>query len=209
MSASQEVSRILMQDVAVSRCLANGLINTRALAKFLMKKYSLSYSEEALVSAIRRYKPDVAQDEVVENVLDNAMLFIKSNIFCLDTSVQDQAKIGNILIDETLNKNIRVSRGKKSTKLIGYEKECDKLKGFFLDSQIVSLQKDLVEIRIMLDNSVKGTVGVFSTITSHVALYGVSLQEVIISLPELFLYVKHDDALVTQKALMEIIGKKR
>jgi len=208
MNATQEIFQLISRDIAINKCLSNNLLNSRALAKFLIKKYSLSYSEEAVVSAIRRYNPEVDKDEVVEDVLEGAMLFLKNNIVCLTTDIADQNKFAKILQDEELNKNIRLVRTKKYSKIVVYEKEIDVLTSHFLDSQIVKSQAKLVEIRLLLRKDAHDTIGLLSNITSQVALHNIPIQEMIIALPEFLIYVKEIDSLRTQKVLMNLIGKK-
>jgi aspartokinase len=208
MSATQDVFKILVQDVAINKGLINGIVNTRALAKFLRKKYELKYTEEALVSAIRRYDPVLAKGEEITNALEHATLFGKSNISCLTTNTKDQAKIGKILQDETLNKNIRLSRAKKYTKFIVYNKEVENLKSHFLEDQIISIDKNLFEIRILLEGDPRNIVGILSNISSQVTFYNIAIQEFILSGSEILVYVKEMDGLKAQEALMERFGNK-
>jgi hypothetical protein len=201
----QEIYQLLTQDVAINKCFTNGLINTRALAKFLIEKFGLNYSEEAVVSAIRRYEPEVKKDNALGSALEGAMLFAKSGVTCLTTDITSQEKIGQILQDKELNKNVRISRAKKYTKIIVYDKETETLKSHFLDDQMKRVQTNLVEIRILLQGDVHNTIGLLSKLSAQVALYSIPIQEVIISVPEIMLYVRAEDGLKTQEALMKFL----
>tara|TARA_Y100000310_G_scaffold345257_1_gene463170 strand:+ start:4315 stop:4938 length:624 start_codon:yes stop_codon:yes gene_type:complete len=207
MSASQEISQLLMQDAAVNKCLTNGVINSRALAKFLIKKYGLTYSEEAVVSAIRRYSPSAAKDNGVGNLLQGAMLFTKSNVSCLTTDEGSQEKFAAVLNDEKLNKNVRISRAKKYTKLFVYEKEFEVLRSHFLDDKVRRVQQNLVELRILLSKDVHDAVGLLAKLGSQLAMYDLPIQEMIVSLPELLVYVKEEDGLKAQEALMKLLSQ--
>ncbi len=208
MSATQEIFQLLAQDIAINKCLSNGLINNRALAKFLIDKYHLSYTEEAVVSAIRRYESTSERDKVVEDVLDNATVFAKNNVACLTTDIPEQEKIAKILEDAALNRNVRVARAKKFTKLMVYDKELTQLQSHFLDSQIVRVQKNLAEIRLLLNKDAYDAIGLLSKIAAQIALYDIAIQEIIIAMPEFLIYVHDADGLKTQEALLHLIEKK-
>jgi hypothetical protein len=205
MSATQEVYQLLTQDVAINKCMKNGLINTRALAKFLIDKFGLQYSEEAVVSAIRRYEPEIKADVVNGNVLDGAMIFAKNGVACLTTDITSQDKIGIILQDIELNRNVRISRGKKYTKILVYEKELEILQSHFLPDQIKMVQNDLVEVRVLLQKDAHNTIGLLSMLAAQVALYSIPIQELIVSVPEIMIYVKSEHGLKTQEALMQFL----
>lgn len=205
MSATQEVFQILSQDVAVNRCLVNGLLNSRALAKYLIKKYHFAHSEEAVVSAIRRYEPDLKKEEFLLDVLEGAMIFSKNHVVCLTTDIQSQEKIGQLLQDGSLNKNLRIARAKKYTKIIVYDKELDALRLHFLDEQVCRVQIKLAEVRLLLERDAHDTIGLLSKLAAQVALYNVAIQEVIVALPEFLIYVHERDALRTQEALLELV----
>ena len=51
-----EVTNFIEQDVSIRRGLTRGIINTRALAKYIHKNLMLSSSIDAVISAIRRYE---------------------------------------------------------------------------------------------------------------------------------------------------------
>jgi len=208
MSATKEIFQLVSQDIAINKCLKNNIINGRALAKFLMTKYSLPYTEEAVVSALRRYKPSTEKDKIIQQVLENATIFTKNNEVCVTTNITDQNKLGKILQDEQLNKNIRLSRGKKYTKIIVTGKELESLKSHFLQDQIVNIQKNLSEIRLLLVKDASDTIGLLSKIAAQIALYDVSIQAVIITQPEFLIYVKETDGLKTQEALLKLIERK-
>jgi len=208
MSATQEVFQLIEQDLAIIKCLTNGLLNSRALAKFLINKYNLLYTEEAVVSAIRRYETDFEKDNKLGDSFEGGMLFSKSDVVCLTTNISNQAKIGSILQDEELNKNLRLSRTKKYTKFVVYEKELEKLKEHFLVDQIVLVQNELIELRLLLKSPNHDTIGLLSKITAQIALYNIPIQEMIITLPEFLIYVKEKDGLKAQEALMDLLNNK-
>ena len=55
-SVNQRIWNIISKELCVERELLHGLINIRALAKYLIDKYSLNASLDSVISAIRRYE---------------------------------------------------------------------------------------------------------------------------------------------------------
>jgi hypothetical protein len=95
-SVAEEVWRILDNSPCLRRDLSHGLINARALAKFIIKYQKIDTTLDAVISAIRRYKP--------ENYSD---IFGKSSKILSQATISTKSRLANIaLIKDTEVQNL-------------------------------------------------------------------------------------------------------
>ena len=85
-SINQVVWLLLQKDLAVQKDLTRGLMNTRALAKYLIQKHGLTASIDAVISAIRRFENQNVFEENEKNIgsiFQDAIVSTRNNIRCL------------------------------------------------------------------------------------------------------------------------------
>ena len=81
-----QVWNLLEEDLCVQKDLKRGLVNTRALARYLIQKNNLTASMDAVISAIRRFENDKEFKENIEelnDVFSKTIVTTKNNVACL------------------------------------------------------------------------------------------------------------------------------
>src|SRR3989344_4471334 len=177
-SVNQKVWNLISKELCIQKELLHGLINVRALAKYLVDKYSLNVSIDSVISAIRRYESsgfcDLSDDTVI-NLFKDCIITTRSNVACL-----------------TIKRNGINPLSKF------HENEIK-------DMYVISGTGD---IGIMLSPEAIKTRGVLAKIASEVSIYGVNIAEMIVCPPEFLIMVKDEDMLPTHEAIMNIkLGK--
>lgn len=73
----EAVEKYVQTDIALHESLARGILNVRQTARWLLETQGWDTTEEAIVSAIRRYKPDpdVALDDVFHLLSESDLTF--------------------------------------------------------------------------------------------------------------------------------------
>ncbi len=206
-SVNQEIAEILQKDIALQKCLKRDLINTRSLARQLIKDHNLSYSIDAVISAIRRY--DIETISLLSSQAQNA--FKKMSITTKDNltrlTLHDHAFTAiaqDTITKKILKENIRLIKSKETITLLISQKDVDKKIALFEKNDIINIQKDLTEIRLQFAQDIGHIKGIVARVASELALCDINIEEIIYSMPDLLLYVRDEDLVDAHKALLEI-----
>jgi len=208
---NRQIWNIISKDIAIQKCIKNDIVNNRALAKFLIKEYNLSFSLDAVLSAVRRYVGEEFEEhaEEVEKALGKMIILTKSNVASINLKSGAFTNIANdFLTKQILKANFRMSKTKEIIKLIVNQKEIEKKLQAFDPNYIISIENNLCEIRIMLEKDATYIRGFISRITSELALHNVNMHDIIVGVPEILIYVEEKDLVTAQKCLMEMLVKK-
>lgn len=207
-SVNTIVWKIISDDLSIQNNLQRGLINTRGLARYLIQEKGIKASIDAVISAIRRYEDDSPFVKMVrdaEKVLKSIIITTKSNVCCLTMNDSEFDVISkDFNSNKTLKENFRLTKSKESIKLFLNQKDLEMKVDLFDQDKVYSVVKDLAEIRITLPEDAIKNVGLLAKISQEIALNGVSIHEVIVSVPEILIYVKHKDLVKAHQAVMGI-----
>ena len=207
-SINLEINYLLNKDISIQKCLKKRVINTRALAKHLIKEHGLSYSLDSIISAIRRYDLDPVSligSKEAENIFLEMSLTTKDNVARI--VLKDKA-FKNICEDflskQLLKVNCRIIKSKEKITLIINQKELDEKLALFKPSDIIKIQKNLSEIRMQFSKDIGKIKGILARITNELAIMNVNMREIIFAVPDFLIYVKEEDLIDALKALKEI-----
>ncbi|MDG6983401.1 MAG: hypothetical protein JRN28_02450 [Nitrososphaerota archaeon] len=177
---SEVVKEIIERDGAIKIGLARGLVNARALARYIQVQTHNQYSFEALVSAIRRYPVEASADKYQDAGRLITKLTLKNKIVAV--TIRSASEIPLILarfseeIDYGRGETFRVSSGAESISVVIDSKNLDKLVRAIPKKDIVRILGDLSEIIVVLSDVALKTVGVAATITTDLAINGVNIM---------------------------------
>ncbi|MDE1853900.1 MAG: hypothetical protein KGI38_09180 [Thaumarchaeota archaeon] len=176
---SEAVKEIIERDGAIKIGLARGLVNARALARYIQVATHNQYSFEALVSAIRRYPVKASATKYQDAGRLITKLTLKNKIVAV--TIRSAPEIPLILakfsgeIDFGRGETFRVSSGAESISVIIDSKNLEKLTVAIPKKDIVRVLGDLSEIIVVLSDVALKTVGVAATITTELAINGVNI----------------------------------
>ena len=199
MKIAQIVWNILKSDLALQKDLDKGLINVRGLAKYILNKYSLEASLDAVISAIRRFEAEKVyekEDKVILSLFKDAKIATRNNIACLTIK-----KAGLKSMKAVLDKDIRAIIGTEEIKIICEKKYLEDIKEIFSDD-VEKVEEDLSELDIVISEKAVKQKGVLARISNEIALHNINILESIICPPEFLIYVKEKDAVKTYELLL-------
>ncbi len=203
---NQTVWKLIAQDASINTALRRGLLNTRSLALYLIKKHHLDTSLDAVISAIRRYpveKELSEQEDTLAGIFKNAVIFTKSSMACI-TLEADAIRALIASFGENGRKNFRLIRGKKYAKVIVHEGDLDGFLKQFKKTEVITTKSGLGEVRIVLPQDAENVRGILARLTSEIALHEISISELIICMPEMLVYVDQKDLLKTHHAVLSL-----
>jgi len=207
-SVNREIANLLDKHISIQKCLKRNIVNVRSLARFLIEIYNLNYSVDAVISAIRRYDLDKVSNIVSQ---ESNELFSKMTISTKDNVARLVLKDGafdtvckDYLDDKLLKQNSRVIKSKETVTVLVSQKNLKEKQDLFKKDEIVSITKDLAEMRLQFHKDITVQKGIIARVAMELATRDINIQEVIFSFPDLLLYVKESDVVDAHQVLREI-----
>ncbi len=205
------VTNFIEQDVSIRRGLSRGLLNTRALARYIHKNLALSCTIDAVISAIRRYevseepKADIKKRyEVIASAKVSSRTRMVSLLFKKEKSVRDAiARLYNE-IDFSKGEVLRILEVSQYIKVIIDEINLSKIRDFFPEKYLSSTVKKLGEISLIYTVEVANTPGIFAALSGELALSGISIVDAVICGDEHIFIVNEDDLMKALEAMHRI-----
>ena len=206
-NVTDDVWKVLDNSPCLRRDLSRGLINTRALAKYIIKQQKIDTSIDAIISAIRRYKTKEYHEMYSRSssILSKATLSTKSslaNIAVLKTT-EVQSLIPKLFSMIHYNRGdvLRIIQADESMKILVDEKNLEKIQKLFPQKTIITIDKDLAEINMHLNPDAVKTPGLAGIVTNELALNGINIMEIISCVPEMLFFVNEKDILKAHQVL--------
>ena len=199
---SGQVKSFLDNDFIIRRCLFSNIISLRALSRHIIRELELKEGNlDAVISAIRRYKKAEKEiaDAKTKKMFSKIAVKTKSNI--VDIRVQkNKRSVENIsrlnsIIDIEKGEIIRIIQAEQSITIIIDDKNLDKFNDIFNKKDIISLDKNLVEVNLQFTEEAQNVKGIVALVTSSLNAEEINIVEIMSSAPELLIIIKKEDLL--------------
>ena len=200
-SINQQVWKALQTDPAIMRDLERKLVNTRALAKYIINKYDLKVSLDAVISSIRRFPLGAYQEEekILQHIFTNSVVGTKNNMACITINMApNQAFAKLCMIDMPI---IRMTTGTEEVKIIAENTHVDEIAKLFKKADV---ERGLSEISITVSEKAVKTKGVLSRITAELALANINVHEMLVCPPEFLIYVSQKDIVKAHERIITL-----
>jgi len=204
-SINQEINNLLNQYLSIQKCLKRSIVNTRALAKFLVNEHDLKYPLDAVISAIRRYdleKVSLLGFIEINKLFSTMVVTTKDNVAMIvlrDKVFKDVCD--DFLNRKTLKENLRIVKSKEVLSLVVKQKDLDAKLALFKPNEILNVHKNLSEIRIEFAKDITQVKGIVARISAELAMRNVNIEGVIYGVKDLLLYVKEGNLISSLQAL--------
>lgn len=204
---NKQIWRILSSDLTILKDLSRGIINIRALAKYVLKTYKIKASLDAVISAVRRYdiKRFEKHEEITKDIFKGALVATRSNLTCITVSNIARDKLPLIL--KQLSKTARTFNAIEGTnefKLIIDNQYVNGIKKR-LNKDIKYIEPDLGEVRIILKKKAIKTIGILTKVSSEISLREINIEDIIVCSPEIIILVKQKDLLKAHESLVQLV----
>jgi len=209
---TQSVWNIISQEPSLQKNLQRNLINTRALAKYLINQHGLKASIDSVISAVRRYPSSKNFKESVSEIRDvfvNANISTKNNLACL--VLRNQSDILKYLSEITKltdfekRETLRIIKGKNNLKIITDMLSLQKIKKLFPEEDKLEVKENLGEIRVLTqDIKADRTKGVAARISNELLTNDINISELIFCVPEIIIYIDQRDLLKAHESILQL-----
>jgi len=206
-----EVWKFLDNSPCVRRDLSRGLINARALAKYILKTQKMDATLDATISAIRRYEFDQQGDIFItarKLISQTVNLSTRSGLaeisLVKDDDVQRSLPELFDIIDYARGEVLRIIQATESIKLLVDEKNLENITELFPKDKILKIDRNLAEINMHMHPRMITTHGILAVMANELAINGINIMEVMSCLPEMLLFVKEEDVLNAYQVLYQL-----
>jgi aspartokinase len=197
---TQEVWRILDHDPSIRRELQRGLINTSALARYLIKTKKVNGTPDAVINAIRRYHFEQYDDIYTKatKILSQAVnISTKSNLVEIslikDSDVQKALSEVFQVISYIRGDTLRIMQANDSIRLLIDKKNMDDVLSLLPKNKIISKETHLAEINIYIHPLMQKTPGILAMLANELSINGINIVEVMTCPPEMLFIIKQED----------------
>ena len=209
---SDAVRRVIEGEASIRKDLAKGLINIRALARYVQQVSQTDggmdeeLSLDAIISTIRRYP--LSQSSLHGGLLykhmANKKLIMRNKI--VEVAIRNDSEIPPALgrfssqIDYSRSETFRIVAGLETTRVIIDEKNLTKLLDVIPREKIKKVLRNLAEILILLPETTEGiesekVPGVVAVVSSELTLNSISMTECMSCAPDIMVVVEQKDAI--------------
>ena len=200
-SVQQAVNSLLSKEVCVNKNLSQKLINLRALARYLIRKYELRTSLDSVISSIRRYDIEKVEEdkERILSLFKNAVVTTRNNIACVtlkNFSLKDLGKLSEV-------KGLNFVKGSKDFKIVLDKKYVKDVKDLF-PGKIKKIEDSLSEISILLTEKVLTQKGILAEIANEIYVHNININEILICPPEFLILVRNSDMVKTHEIIISL-----
>jgi len=180
-STAEVVRETIERDGSIKIGLARGLINERALARYIQKATHERYTFEALVSAIRRHP---IQESTKSRTITGRVIRkigLKNNISVV--LLRNRAELQPVLarfageLDHAGGDTFRIITTAKVVKLEIDSKNADDLLARVQKADLLRRWDNMAEISVETSEELRDTPGVIATLFTELAMNGVSVHE--------------------------------
>lgn len=206
----EKVWKIIDHNPSIKREMSRGLINNRALAKYIIQEKKVDATLDAVISAIRRYKLDT-----YDNLFENASKIIGHTVISTKSRLANIAVIKDAEIQKLLpqlfsmihyNRGdvLRIIQADESIKILVDEKNLEKVTKLFPEEKIIKIDKNLAEINMHLHPKAVNTPGIIAVTSNELAMNGINVMETMSCVPEMLWFVKERDVIKAYQILYSL-----
>jgi hypothetical protein len=207
---TQEVKNYLAKDLSIQKNLQKGIVNIKALAQHIIREQGLKTSTDTVMNVIRKISFDdeifTKDSEKVKDILKFSNITTRNGIICVilrnQSDIQKYLSEVSKLID--FEKLPRLIKGVHNLKIITDKENLQKIKTIFPESGTFEIKENLSEIRLKTSVKADDTKGVLAMISNELMLRDININEMIICIPEMMIYVDQKDLLTAYQSMLSL-----
>jgi len=206
-----EVWKFIQNNPSIRRNMNRGLINTSALARYIIQEKKINATIDAVIGAIRRYELKQT-DDIFENasrLFDHTInISTKNNLaevsLIKDTEVQKFLPELFNIINYVRGDVLRIMQANDSVTLLFDDKNLKNVLALFPKNKIINTEKNLSEINIRIHPKMQTTPGILAVIANELAINGINIVELMTCPPELLCVIKKEDLIKSNSILFKL-----
>lgn len=205
----RRVERFVEGDPVIKRGLQRGIINSRALARFIRETDGNDSSLDAILGVIRRYPLSGEEKTELRRVFKDCELALRNKVgdLAVENGPDIMKKIAEFTstIRTTRGETLRILVGLQSIRVIADQSALEAFRRTLPSKDIISYSMDLTEISLLFPPEAVQTKGIIAKIATELALNNVNLAGIMCCAPEDIVLIAESDAPRALEALQRML----
>ena len=209
----RQVERIIESDPVIKKGLQRRIINSRALARYILNVDRVDSTQDGILGIIRRYPLGQELERVHRQLFKDCEIVTRHRManLAIENSPGIMRSIAEFAasVKTTRGENLRVSVGLTSIRVVAEQKTLEVFRQTLRPTEIVSYTTDLAEISLLFNpeiDKIKGIKGIASKITAQLVSHDVNLAGMFFfGLPEDVVMVAEEDAPRALQAIQQLL----
>jgi len=205
----RSVERIIESDPTIRTGLQRGIINSRALSRYILENCAVDSTPDAVLGILRRYPLDGTTGTGVGLALKDCHISMRGGMAYLtvENAPDIMKKVAEFAstIRSMRGENFRVIVGSDSVRVIAGQEVLDNFKQNFRAKEIISYSSDLAEICLLLPFGTERLGEIATAVISQLTLNRISLAGILVCPPEDIIIVPQIEAARTFEALQQLL----
>ncbi len=203
------VERIIESDPTIRTGLYRGIINSRALSRYILENCGVDSTPDAVLGILRRYPLDGEREYDHQLNLKDCTIVLRNGIayLAIENGPDVMRRVGEFASNmrSTRGENFRVVVGSNSVRVIANREALDDFKETFRSKEVISYSTELAEICLLLPHGPEGLGKIATAITAQLTLNGVDPVGILVCPPEDIIIVPEKDASRSYEALQQLL----
>jgi hypothetical protein len=203
------VERIIESDPTIRTGLQRGIINSRALSRYILENCAVDSTPDAVLGILRRYPLSGMKEDESRLALKDSKISMRSGIAYLtvENAPDIMKRVAEFAstIRSTKGENFRVLVGSDSVRVIAGQEALDNFRQNFRPKEIIRYSSELAEICLLLPFGTERLGEIATAITAQLTLNRIDLLGILVCPPEDVIIVSEVDAPRTFEALQQLL----
>ncbi len=205
----RRIEHLIEADPVIKKGLQRRIINSRALARYILEADRVNSTPDAVLGVIRRYPIGSEKQDDHRKVFRDCEIATRTKMadLALENGPEIMKKIAEFAssIKTTRGENLRVIVGLRSIRVIADMKTLETFRRTLRPKDILSYSTDLAEISLLFPQEAKDIPGIMAKITAQLALNDVNLAGIQCCSPEDIIMVAEADASRALEAIQQLL----
>ncbi len=212
-SVRRQVERIIESDPVIKKGLQRRIINSRALARYILSVDKVESTQDGILGIIRRYPLGDELEMVHRQMFKDCEIVTRHGMANL--AIEKTPGIMRSVAEFAANiktmrgENLRLAVGLTSIRVIAEQKTLELFRQTLRPTEVVSYTPDLAEISLLFNpdaEKLKGVKGIAAKITAQLVSHDVNMAGMFFfGLPEDVIMVAEDDAPRALQAIQQLL----
>ena len=203
------VERIIESDPTIRTGLFRGIINSRALSRYILENCAVDATPDAVLGVLRRYPVEGKGEDNRRLAFKSCDVLMRSGIGYLTIEdgpgVMKRVAEFTSTINSTRGESFRVILGSSMVRVITRQEALEPFRQSFRPREIISYAGDLSEVCLLLPYGTDRLGEIATSVTAQLTLNAVNPVAVLVVPPEDVIIVPESDASQTFEAVNQLL----
>ncbi|HKI76723.1 MAG TPA: hypothetical protein VKA28_05960 [Candidatus Bathyarchaeia archaeon] len=205
----RRIERVIEADPVIKKGLQRGIVNSRALARYIRDTEDVDSTPDAILGIIRRYPLSDGESSDIRHIFKGCELSLRNKIGELEVRYHPDTM--RLVTEFASNhrtargENVKLVLGLRFIRIIAGQNALESFRKSLHPGEITAYSEDLTEITVHLPPAAHTTKGIVAKVTTELFLNDINLAGIVECAPELTLVVADKDASLALEALQRML----